>query len=257
MKSDYTYHDITTAFKNIGVKDGDSVFLHSNLGFFGTLEDATTADQLNETFFNAIAEVVGNKGTIVVPTFSYSFCKNEEFDLKNTKGTCGMFSEYLRKVKSAKRSLDANFSVAAIGSLAEVYTCEAPEHSFGKNSFWERLTKQNGKILCLNFPYGSTFIHYVEKSLNVAYRYDKLFHGKLFIDGQFLKDATFIHYVRDLDRPDDESSCARLNEVYMEKGLLGNEKLGRGSILSYETQPLFDFLSDTLKTRPRFLLKNE
>ena len=39
------------------------------------------------------------KGTIIIPTFSYSFTKKEAFDPTNTKSEVGIFSEIFRKKK--------------------------------------------------------------------------------------------------------------------------------------------------------------
>ena len=39
------------------------------------------------------------KGTIIIPTFSYSFTKKETFDPTNTKSEVGIFSEIFRKKK--------------------------------------------------------------------------------------------------------------------------------------------------------------
>ena len=84
-----------------------------------------------------------------------------------------MFSEYIRNDAKSKRSNDPNFSVSAIGENAEYFTQHCQSHSFGKDSFWERYLRKNGKFCNFNFDSGSTFFHYVEKLLGVPYRYDK------------------------------------------------------------------------------------
>ena len=70
----YTYNDIVDALKNLNINEGDSIFVHSNLGFFGKMENCSNADELCENFLNAIVEVIGEEGTLVLPAFSYSFC---------------------------------------------------------------------------------------------------------------------------------------------------------------------------------------
>lgn len=256
MKYNYKYQDIVNALKFVGVQSGDTVFTHSNLGYFGMMQDASSAENINSAFYNAFFEVLGDDGTLVVPTFSYSFCRNKDFDVNNTPGDCGMFSEYIREKSGAIRSYDANFSVAAIGRQALNYTKNVPEHSFGENSFWERLRKNDGRICNLNFDVGSTYVHYIEKALNVKYRYDKPFKGKV-IDGEKIFEATYYHYVRDLEKPEDEPNFCRLTEEYKKTGQVKSANLGKGSILAYNSSQLLDFVKDKLVTRPRFLLMKE
>ncbi len=252
-KSNYTYEDIIEALRKIDIVTGDTVFLHTNIGFFGRLENAKTADALCEGFFDALQEVVGKEGTIVVPTFSYSFCHQEEYDPVNTPTTCGMFSEYVRKQDGVIRSLDPNFSVAAWGRLAAYYTGDPSHESFGKGSFWERFLKEKGKIVCMNMDCGSTFVHYVECCNQVDYRYNKAFNGILTdYQGNRKKDY-FVHYVYDLDKPEDGPFFPRLHEKYQECGLCREAALGKGIMRSMKSEEYFTFISDTLKKEPRFL----
>ena len=200
MRADYGFHDITAAFQDVGVQQGDSIFIHSNLGFLGMPEGARNADDICSMFLKAIQIVIGNAGTLVVPAFSYSFCHGELYNPESTASACGMFSEYVRVQRDVRRSLDPNFSIAAWGRLAEYYT-DAPAHeSFGKGSFWERLLEQKGKIICVNMDCGSTFVHYIEHFNQVPYRYNKAFNGVMVNFNGMEKRDYFVHYVYDLER---------------------------------------------------------
>ena len=74
------YDDIVNAIQNVGVMKNDVLFSHSNIGFFGKLYDAKTTNDYCHAFMKAIFEIIGINGTLVVPTFSYSFCNNQNFD---------------------------------------------------------------------------------------------------------------------------------------------------------------------------------
>ena len=151
-KSDYVKDDIIEALSKVGLKKGDNVFNHSNIGFFGILENADNMIDYCNTFKNSIMEIIGeDEGTLVVPTFTYSYCWNKVYDKKLTKGTCGIFSEFIRNMSNSFRSDDGNFSVSAIGKNAEFFTKEMPENPFAENSFWDRFSKVNGKICNFNF----------------------------------------------------------------------------------------------------------
>lgn len=252
-KYHYSYQDLKEALALAKIQQGDTVFLHSNIGFFGRMEGAVSAEALCESFFQALKEIVGETGTIVVPTFSYSFCHQEEYNPKTTITGCGMFSEFMRKQNEVIRSMDPNFSIAAWGRLAVYYTENPTRESFGEGSFWERFLGQKGKIVCMNMDCGSTFVHYIEHCNQVPYRYNKAFNG-IFIDeaGNKKKDYA-VHYVYDLEHPEDGPYFPRLSEKYRSSGLCKEVNLGKGVILVMNSEEYFDFISKTLQTEPRFL----
>lgn len=175
-KINYTQNDLEQALKAIGLKAGDNLFIHSNIGFFGNMENALTAQDLCKNFTSAIRNVISEEGTLVLPTFSYSFCHSEIYNPKTTKSDCGMLTTYTMELSDTYRSLDPNFSITTWGKNAVYYTEKPTHESFGAGSFWERLLSTGGKIVCMNFDCGSTFIHFVERYCSVDYRYNKAFN---------------------------------------------------------------------------------
>lgn len=251
---DYTLNDIKEALWCVGVMEGDDVFMHTNLGFFGRGEGVNSSDDLCAIFFKAVKDVIGKSGTILVPTFTYSSCHGEDFDPNITPCKMGLFSDYILKQPEAIRSLDPNFSVAAIGARAVYYTQNPPEKSFGDNCFFERFYLQNGIICNFNFDAGSTYVHYVEHKLNVPYRYDKQFKGRVKVYGKWEERCSY-HFV--FDKPENAPVFNRLHKLSVENGIAKVKKLGRGVVLGERAQDLFFFIEKTMKERPRFLLKEE
>jgi aminoglycoside 3-N-acetyltransferase len=254
MKYDYSSDDIIAALKGVGVRNGDNLFMHCNMGFFGRLKDATVQEDFYRIFKNAILEVIGTEGTMVVPVFSYSFCKRLVFDIDETPGVCGFFSEMLRKDPSSSRSADANFSIAAIGANLNYFTGDVPEHSFGKGSFWDKFLQKKGKICNFNFDAGSTFIHYVEKSLCVDYRYDKAFKG-VSKNKNIEKEKVFYHFVYDLDKPGDYPEFTKFHKKAHELGLAKTANLGRGQIVMISAEDTFKLIEAEIPVNPMFLRK--
>ena len=76
----YTQEDLIEALQATGIAEGDSIFIHSNLGFLGMMKDCGTKEKLCEGFLEALKTVVGDEGTIILPAFSYSFCHGEIYD---------------------------------------------------------------------------------------------------------------------------------------------------------------------------------
>jgi len=253
-KSDYSMEDIVKALQNVGIHYGDNIFIHSNIGFFGRLDGANDSESYYRIFKDAIFEVIGDDGTLVVPTFSYSFCWNEVFDKEKTPGICGIFSEIVRMDSQSLRSDDANFSIAAIGKNAEYFTKDAPAHSFGDKSFWERFLKCDGKFCNFNYDSASTFIHYVEKLLDVEYRYDKKFPGK-FISKSKEIDSAFYHFVCDLDKPENGPDFTKFDKCSKELGIAKIADLGRGQIVSISAKDTLELIKNEINKNPGFLIK--
>ena len=254
MRADYTTQDITKALMDIGIGKGDDVFIHSNLGFFGILEGCQSADQLCESFLTAIQSLIGDEGTIVTPTFSYSYCHNEVYDPYQTKTNCGILSEYMRKVYPDHRTLDPNFSVCGVGKHMWEYMQSNIHEAFGKNCFWEKFMQHDGKVICMNFDSGSTFVHFIERNNNVSYRYNKAFNGKTIINGVVKKDYA-VHFV--FDRADDAPSMERVDELCKAHQISEEVNLGKGTILAFSTQRYYDFFTGLLKKRPRVFCVKE
>ena len=255
---DYTKEDIVSNLKKANIKNGDSIFVHSNLGFFGKLKEVEDTNSLCKVFEKAIFEVIGDQGTLIVPTFSLSFCNNQVYDKKNTSSVeCGIFSEFIRKKKESKRTNDGNFSVCAIGFKSDILTSNVSEHSFGKNSFWERLWKEDGKIcrFNMNSDYNS-FIHFIEKKKKVSYRFDKEFSGVSIENGKEVERKS-IHFVRNLEKDETLPYLKRLDKKLNEEGLLNNVNLGKGQIITMLTKDIVNIISEEIEKNPNFLIKRD
>ena len=250
---DYSYEDIVNCLNNVGLKNGDKIFIHSNIGFFGKLKDTNDSSKYYESFKNAIFEIIGSEGTLVVPTFTYSFMNNEIFDREKSSTVCGMFSEMVRKDPESIRSIDPNFSVSAIGMDSNFFTDNLPNHSFNSNSFWDRLLQKNGKICNFNFDSGSTFFHFVEKTLNVSYRYNKKFSGKISTN-QKIQDTTWFHFVFDHERKNHWPNFVKFSKKAKNLGLVKIANLGKGQITCISARDIFDLIKNELKNDPAFLI---
>lgn len=254
MRIDYTYDDIVSALINIGIKNGDDIFIHSNLGFFGMLDGCCSGLDICCKFERAMMQIIGDEGTLIVPTFSYSYCHGELYNPLTTKTKCGMFSEYIMKKYPQNRTLDPNFSVCGIGNnILEYLKCDIHE-SFGANSFWQMFMKNNGKIICMNFDSGSTFIHYIERCNNVEYRYNKAFNGVSFINGKYVHDYA-VHFVNEGNG--DESAMERIDKICKENNISKQTILGKGTILAFPVKRYFCYFSNLVKERPRVLCARE
>ena len=252
--TDYSKADIKAALDRLPLERGDVVFCHSNLGFFGRAEGASDASSLCEMFFDCIMERIGGHGTLCVPTFTYSFPRGEAYS-PDCPSKMGAFSEWVRV--RGWRSPDPCYSVAAVGDEAQFLTECAPENSFDSQaSFWARLRDMDGKILNLNFDAGSTFVHYVERDMNVPYRFDKTFMGCISEGGTSRLARRSTIWVRYLDDAL-EARFEAFDALAREQGLFHTEPLGRGEMGVIGANETYGLIYNTLLTRPWFLTKAE
>ena len=234
----YNQKDIEKSLVKIGIKKGDILFSHMNLGFFGIAEGGMTEDNLFEIFYNAIFNVLGDEGVLIVPTFTYSFAsKNKKFDINNSASKMGFFAEKLRKLPNAIRTIEPMFSVSIAGNIKKIFPnkIEVSKQCFGKNSIWDIMHKNNAKICNFNVDSGSTYIHYVEKMHNVDYRFDKLFSG-IIKDNEKEYFSEFLFFCRKLEYLPD---FTKFDKYVKNNSIAKTIELGRGSIVTISCQDVF------------------
>ena len=165
---------IHNLFKSLNIKFSDVIMLHVDSIVVTQLKNLKNNLSLIDNFINCLEDYFLPNGGIVVPTFSYSLNKNNIFDPLKTPSKVGMFSEKFRLLKKSIRSNHPIFSISILGSKAKRLLNSDISTSFGKNSFFDKFYKMNGKIVCMGCDLNRiTFTHYVEQKLKVKYRYLK------------------------------------------------------------------------------------
>ncbi|HEB7547832.1 TPA: AAC(3) family N-acetyltransferase, partial [Campylobacter coli] len=91
----YTQKDLVNTLKNIGIKNGDIICVHTEIFHFQT--PLLSKNEFLNSFLEALFKAIGKEGTLIMPTFTYSFCKNEVYDKLNSKCTVGILNEFFRK----------------------------------------------------------------------------------------------------------------------------------------------------------------
>ena len=182
----------------LGVETGDVVMMHSAVFTLGIVEDGLAG------VYQAFRNVLGRDGTLIVPTFTYSFRRGEIFDVRNTPcpKVLGAFSEHVRGAEGAVRSADPLFSMAAIGPEAEELMRRPSNRCFGHGSVYETLFARNMLILAIGITYDtgiSAFMH-LERLANVEYRRDLLLDGTTVgPDGAAYVDSA-VHFERNVEK---------------------------------------------------------
>jgi aminopeptidase-like protein/aminoglycoside N3'-acetyltransferase len=204
---------------------------------------------------DALRDVIGDEGTILVPTYTFSFCRREIFDVNETPtaggpwSTSADFLEMFRTQPGVFRSADPIHSIAGLGPRAEELLADVPNTCFGKGSVFERLLEANAKI-CMIGPglEEATFRHYVEELVGVPFRFRKLFTGHI-RNGDLLRKTGWIYNVRimaDNGFPDG----TRLEQKAIDAGTCKSAKLGLGELKSIGCRDYFDLTMKELRADP-------
>jgi aminoglycoside 3-N-acetyltransferase len=249
------YKDFVDALRAIGIEKGDVIFVHSDLSVFGKL---ITLDR--DFLLNALVDVfkdcVGENGTIIMPTFTYSFCNGEIFDVVNTKSTVGVLTEFFRKQPDVSRTIQPIFSVAIWGKHRDEFL-DISKDSFDKDSIFGKMHRHNAKIIIFGSPLveSGTFLHYIEETHGVPYRYLKTFKGTIRNNDVEYEDE-YTYFVRYLDK-NVIVDTDRLEKHLLKTGLMKEIRLGNGRIMMIESDLFFKEGCKLLDQNIYFLLKQE
>ena len=247
-----TKKDISNALRTVGVKEGDILMVHSDIGSFGKLANADK-EFLLHSLVESIQEVAGKEGTIIMPTFTYSFLKNEAFDVQKSKSATGTLTEYFRNQDGVQRTIHPTHSVAVAGNRAR-QIMDIGKGTFDKNSIFGKMHKFNGKILLfgVKFHKACTFIHYIEEMHQVPYRYMKKLRGKIIENSKEYEDKFFFYYRYAFI----SNSFLSFEDFLLKKNILKEVKIGNSSISFIECEKLFDEGRYLLDKDALFFLKN-
>lgn len=241
----YGFHELCQALDTIGIKAGDDICVHTSLMRLGKI--LVKPNIFLGTFVAALREVIGPDATLIMPTFTYSYCKQQFYDVRKSPSAMGILTEYYRKLPECQRTLDPIFSFAVSGKNADDYLHAKATSCFGSNCLYDLLTKRKGKIVILgDRRTGYTYDHYVEECVQVDYRYYKTFSGTTIDANGNEFQSSINYYVRCLDRP---STFALSGTHYvLEHNHLSKEMpLGGGEILAFECAPFKEALSELLQ----------
>ncbi|RJG49013.1 AAC(3) family N-acetyltransferase [Motilimonas pumila] len=238
----YQQSDIVNSLLEVGVEPGDVVFSHMSLLELGLLKELGQGQDMVACFVDAIQQVIGSRGSFITPTFSYSFCNQQAFSRQHTPSSVGAFSEQFRQQPNVIRSLDPLFSVAGFGPHIPLLFANLPHSSFGQDCLYERLLSLPTKVCNFGVDlFYFTPIHYLERKLQVPYRFDKMFHGKL-----EQQDVAWQYYVRALCK-NSEPNCRRLADLALQKKIAKQHPLGLGAVSCVPLTPYFELATEKVK----------
>jgi aminoglycoside 3-N-acetyltransferase len=250
-KGRVTNVDFFNALCSIGAGDTDVLYIHTalNFGIPGSLRKKELLDSLYDT----LKEL--GVATIILPTYTFSFCNGVDFNLQDSKTPMGLLNDFIRQKEEAIRSVDPLMSNVLVGKHTEFVT-NIEKCSVGRNSTFDLLHKTNLKVkfLFLGPRIGDcfTFMHYIEERENVPYRYRRMFSGKI-TDGATSYEDSFELFVRYGNVHPGPGSYIYEN-ILLERQIAKKIKIGDSAITILDEKPAFACYVDLLKLSPSFYI---
>lgn len=199
MKSDMEYDgdDLHSAYSTLGIQPGDMLYVTGNLGNLGFHKERDKSTAL-ESHHHAIRSAIGNDGTMVVPTHSFSLCNTSRpFHVKTTPSETGPLTEYVRQQPDSVRQFHPFSSVTAQGGKAADICGECTRHVYGPNTPFSRMIESNAWCVSIGLPphRTSTIVHHMELVMGVPYRYTKEFMHPVWRDGQLRTEPFYLFVI--------------------------------------------------------------
>jgi aminoglycoside 3-N-acetyltransferase len=198
--------NLIKSLKKIGIKKGDTIYLGINLGktyhnfYKNIFANKTLLESrifCSNQVLNLLKKHLTSKGTIIVPSFNFSFFKEKIYNNKTTKTNLGFFENNFLKQKNISRSDHPIFSISCWGKNKNKIIHPCGLFSFGKNSPFNNFLKYKVKFLNIGnlFIETCTYVHHLEHLNGVNHRYYKAVTGTIIQNG-IKKKKTYYALVR-------------------------------------------------------------
>jgi aminoglycoside 3-N-acetyltransferase len=252
-----TAADIASALRDAGVEPGDTVYAHSSMQAAIRAEGASREGKM-DTVLGGFEAAVGDGGVLMLPTFSYSYCRGEDFDVAASTSTVGMLTERFRSRPGVRRTPEPIFSTAVRGDLDPDWEQRlfrvGDVDCFGEDSVFAHLYEVDAKLLFFGVGFEfATYVYLVEERRRVPYRYMKAFTGAVLRDGE-RTETTAEYFVRHLDQ-DVENDFQPLAAEMLARGAATETRIPKGPrILVAGARAVHDVAMEGLDDNPDFLL---
>ena len=249
-RDDVTTSDLLRSLEAVGAADGRVLFVHSEMSF-----GRPNAELGKAGLLQAVLDTLLELGvpTLVVPTFTFSFCNGVSYDVNDSRSKMGVLNEYIRRLPASKRSVDPLMSCAALGADHSMVS-DLGHHSIGEGCTFDKLhAAKNARFLFLGVGAAKcfTYTHYVEERLRVPYRYDRTFTGSI-TDGDYQIEDSYELYVRYNGVVPE--STTKFEDFMVRAGLMKKVACGDNFISSIAEPVAYDAIADKLREDASYFL---
>lgn len=249
--------DLIKQFKECGVSEGQTIFVHTSLKSLGFVVGGA------ETLIRALLEIVGEEGTLMMPSQTWKnldpstgvhWEEPEEwwpiirehwpaYDKEVTPAIgMGVVAEMFRKWPGAKRSDHPARSVAAVGKHAEYLTRDHDlSNIFGKGTPVDKLYELDGHILLIGVGYEkNTSLHLAETRADFSSKRFTNESSAIMVNG----NREWVTYST---QAVDDEDFIRLGNAYDKEANIKIHKVGDANVRFLMQRPLVDFATQWME----------
>ncbi|MEA3314779.1 MAG: AAC(3) family N-acetyltransferase [Campylobacterota bacterium] len=228
-----------------------------HLDLIGLLRLGKNNKERLENFREILLSVEDKGGTILIPTYSMSYTKNEFYNIKNSSSEVGIVTEFLKDKDYNKRTYDPLFSYLIYSKKEYNQFYKVNNFNcFGENSLIEMLYNNNGFLSTIGCGMRMlTEIYFLENKFGINYRYNKTFKGTtLTTEGEEI-NTEVTYFCRDIEKYPNLLS----NFITLENDLIKNnivEKWNYDNIFSINSvsfKKIENFILRKIKEDPFYL----
>jgi len=243
-----TFEKLVEGFRDLGVEEGDTLLVHSSYKSLGAVDGGP------QIVINALESVLGEDGTLVMPTFNFDFNKGTPWDVRSTPSKMGVLTELVRNNPRAKRVFHPFYSFAILGKHAEMLGSLRYKSSYERNSVFGKLRDLDGKIMVIGLSYTNsmTFFHHIEQMEGVDYRFLKQFTGEVTDWDGTTKVDTFEMLVRDIDKGV-ITEVNPMGELMEKEGIIKVGKIGEADVKLMKANDVYAFTAREMRRDPHLL----
>ncbi len=247
LRTRVTHDDIVKGLAALGVGPGDLVLAHISMGKLGHVEGGA------ETLIAALQAAVGERGTLVLPGFSFQLVDVPApvFDVLHTPTWASKVYERFRTWPGVCRSHHVTHSLCAVGPRAREITIDHGPDPCGVHSPFARIARGGGKILLIGVSHNSsTMFHAVEEQEKLFYCGLRNVPGATIIDeeGRQHPLPTRLH---SMSRTYDFN---RVNDLLRERGIQQEVLIGDAVVRCLDAGAMFEAAVELVREDPSALL---
>lgn len=240
-----TRDDIVRGLRELGVREGDVLMVHSALSSFGRVDGGA------DTVIDALMEAVGPSGTVAMPTlYIPSISSGEIFDVDMSPSQMGEITETFRRRPGTVRSVHPTHSIAASGARADELIADhakAPT-ACGEGTPFSKLCDWGGKVVLLGVDQDrNTLLHTAEDYADCPYLTPRLARYRDPADGE-VKELTLQRF------PGPHRDFIGLDRLFREEGVMKAGKIGRAVCRLMDAAGTVRVAVDALKRDPAAVL---
>ncbi|MCR4867531.1 MAG: AAC(3) family N-acetyltransferase [Lachnospiraceae bacterium] len=243
------YIKIRELAKHLHIHRGQNLFVTSDVKdlVYMMMEKGDETD-LN-ILIDGMIDIIGEEGSLVFPTFNWSFCKGIPYDHYKTPCKTGTLGKLALKRPDFDRTEHPIYSFAVWGKCREDMINIRNKSSFGADSPFTYMMEHDFDNLFIDkdLQHSFVFVHYVEEQNGpVPYRYLKDFTADYTDRNGICEKRTYSMNVRDLDM-DVENRIYPYEPEFIEKGIMERFFVNGLEFKMIDLKRSYDIIADDVR----------